>query len=237
MPRRTVCPLEDRPGVYWYTPGGKHLDHTYVTPSPSDFHISALHPGIQGFAATASFAGSAAGNGSAIEVVYFTDRVCSDAGIEFGFSRDLATTSILVYWSTYANCGNDANSLCRKTNDPSLGDGFSNVQQENGGIASDHGFRIYGLDVNATYTFRISIQSGLEAGVFHVEVLKGENPAQCSESEGGARRACSFRKAVPGWFRLDRATGGYIVAGTQTAGDPAVKNGSRFAVSDILIAK
>lgn len=233
VPQRGVCPLEDRPGVYWYTPDGKHLDHTFVTPSPSDFHVSPLQREIKGFATAAAFAGSASGNGSAIEVVYFTDRICSDAGVEYGFSRDLATNSILVYWSTYANCGNDAASLCRKTNHAALGDHFNNVQQENGGITSDHGFRIYGLDVNQRYEYRIFV----EQHALRVEVAKGGELAQCAETESGPRRACSFLKTVQSWFPIDRLGAGYIVAGTQTAGDPVIARGSVFAVSDILVAR
>ncbi|GEM_PF-1833592 len=233
VPQRTTCPLENRPGVFWFTPGGKSLDRTFVTPAPSDFHISPLQRSIKGFAAAASFAGSATGNGSAVEVVYFTDRVCSDAGVEYGFSRDLATSSILVYWSTYANCGNDAASLCRKTNDPGLGKNFSNVQQENGGIASDHGFRIYGLDLNARYTYRMSI----EQGAFRVEVVNGSIPALCSDSESGPRRPCTFLKRVQPWFPIDQIENGYIVSGTQTLGEPVVAKGSAFDVSDILVAR
>ena len=230
VPQRTVCPLEDRADVHWFTPDGKSLDHTFVTPSPSEFHISPLEKNMKGFATVASFAGAASGNGSAIEVVYFTDRVCSDAGVEYGFSRDLATNSILVYWSTYANCGNDAGSLCRKTADPRLGD---NVQQENSGITSEHGFRIYGLDVNARYTYRMFV----EHGAFRIEVARGAQLAQCSDSEAGPRHACTFVKRVQPWFPIDRLDSGYLVAGTQTAGDPIVAKGSVFAVSDILVLK
>ncbi|MBZ5606225.1 MAG: hypothetical protein LAO79_28370 [Acidobacteriia bacterium] len=230
VPQRTVCPLEDRDDVHWFTPDGKSLNHTFVTPSPSEFHVSALQKNMKGFATIASFAGSSTGNGSAIEVVYFTDRACSDAGIEYGFSRDLATNSILVYWSTYANCGNDSASLCRKTADARLGD---NVQQENGGVASDHGFRIYGLDVNARYTYRMFV----EGGAFRIEVARGAQLAQCADSESGPRHACSFVKRVQPWFPIDRLESGYLVAGTQTAGEPQVAKDSVFAVSDILVAK
>ena len=229
-PRRTVCPLDDRPGVHWFTPNGTPLRGTFVTPNPSEFDVSPLERNMKGFAAIASFGGYAKTAG-AVEVVYFTDRICSDAGVEYGFSRDLATNSILVYWSTYANCGNDANSLCRKTNDPALGDGYSNVQQENGGIASDHGFRLYGLDVNARYTYRILA----EQRGFRIEVARGAQLAQCSESENGARRPCMFLKRTQPWFPIDRLGSGYIVAGTQNAGaaDPA----GALEVSDILVAK
>jgi hypothetical protein len=230
---RTVCPLKDRADVYWYSPAGKHLDGTYATPNPSEFNISAIQTGIQGFAVTAVFAGSASGNGSAIEVAYFTDRVCSDAGVEYGFSRDLATSSILVYWSTYANCGNDAASLCRKTGDPSLGDHFSNVQQENGGTTSRHGFRIYGIPNETAHTYRIWI----DRHSLRVEVWRNGQLAKCSEAENRARRPCSFEEAVEQWFPIDRLSAGYIVTGTQTAGDPKIADGSRFQVSDILVAK
>jgi hypothetical protein len=219
--------------VFWFTPDGKSLNRTFVTPNPSDFHVSPLQKDMKGFAAMANFGGSAAGNGSAIEVVYFTDRVCSDAGVEYGFSRDLATSSILVYWSTYANCGNDDASLCRKTNDPALGKNFENVQQENGGVNSDHGFRIYGLDVNARYTYRISVVHD----ALLIEVAQGGELARCSDKESGVPRACSFLKRVQPWFPIDRVASGYIVAGTQTAGEPVVAQGSTFEVSDILVAK
>ena len=229
-PRRTVCPLEDRPGVHWFTPSGSDLNHTFVTPNPSEFDVSPLQQHMKGFAATASFGGYAKTLG-AVEVIYFTDRVCSDGGVEYGFSRDLATDSILVYWSTYANCSNDAASLCRKTNNPALGENFSNVQQENDGTTSDHGFRIYGLDVNARYTYRIFI----DRGALRVEVARGDKLAQCSESEKGARAPCTFLKRTQPWFPIDRIESGYIVAGTQNASTspPA----GALEVSDILVAK
>src|SRR6185437_3835506 len=122
---RSVCRLQDRPGVYWYAPGGRHLDGTYATSNPTEFSVSALQAGMRGFGVTAAFSGSAEHPG-AVEVVYFTDRACSDGGTEYGFSRDLATNSILVSCSTFANCANGAASLCRKTDDPSLGQSFSN---------------------------------------------------------------------------------------------------------------
>jgi len=231
-PRRTVCALADRPGVFWYTPDGTHLDGTFVSPSPSEFDVSIVQKRVRGFSATASFAGSAA-NAGAVEVVYFTDRVCSDGGVEYGFSRDLATGSILVYWSTYANCSNDAGSLCRKTNDPALGDHFSNVQQENGGTASEHGFRIYGLDVNAKYTYRMFV----EEHAFRVQVAQDGKLANCSDSESGPPHSCSFLKRTQSWFPIDQLAGGVIVAGTQTGGTPNVEPESKFQVSDILVAK
>jgi hypothetical protein len=228
-PTRTVCPLENRSSVYWFTPDGAPLDRTFVTPNPSEFDVSAKQT-MKGFAASASFGGYAK-NAGAIEVVYFTDRVCSDAGVEYGFSRDLATNSILVYWSTYANCGNDAASLCRQTNNPALGDRFSNVRQENGGIASDHGFRIYGLDVNARYTYRMSV----EGRAFRVEVMRERELAQCSDSESGPRGACTFLKPVQPWFPIDQLGAGYIVAGTQNSGGSEIAGA--LEVSDILVAK
>jgi len=223
-PKRTVCALENRPGVYWFTPDRKPLDRTFVTPNPSEFDVSPKHD-LKGFAATASFGGSAKTAG-AVEVIYFTDRPCSDAGVEYGFSRDLAADSILVYWSTYANCGNDAASLCRKTNDPALG---SNIQQENGGITSDHGFRIYGLDVNTRYTYRMYV----EQHAFRIEVARGDKLAQCSESESGPRAPCTFLKRTQPWFPIDQLSAGYIVAGTQNAS--ASQIAGALEVSDILI--
>ena len=230
--QRGVCALADRPGVYWYSPDGKHLNGTLATSNPTEFNVSALQTGLDGFGVTASFAGSAARLG-AIEVAYFTDRACSDAGLEYGFSRDLATNNILVYWSSFANCGNDAGSLCRKSDNPSLGDHFSNVQQENGGVASEHGFRIYGLDPAAAYTYKISV----EHRAFRIEVWRGAQLGTCSDNEKGPRRPCSFLKTVQPWFPIDRLTAGYVVAGTQTVGDPGIAKGSALAVSDILVLK
>ncbi len=230
VPKRMVCPIENRPGVYWFTPSGSDLNRTFVTPNPSEFDVSPLQPHMNGFAATASFSGSAKTPG-AVETIYFTDRACSDGGVEYGFSRDLATDSILVYWSIYANCSNDSASLCRKTNNPALGPNFSNVQQENGGPASEHGFRIYGLYLGARYTYRIFI----DRGALHVEVAQGEKPAQCSDSPNGARGPCTFVKKTQPWFPIDRIDGGYIVAGTQNASAAAPQG--VFEVSDILVAK
>lgn len=231
-PARKVCAIENRPGVYWYTPGGKPLNHTFATPNPSEFTVSALETGIRGFGAIAAFAGSAARLG-AVEVVYFADRACSDGTVEYGFSRDLATDSILVYWSTFANCGNDANSLCRKTDDGSLGKNFSNVQQEDGGSATEHGFRIYGLDPDLPYTYRMVA----EGHAFRVEVWDSGELARCAEGAIEVRKPCSFLKAVGPWFPMGQIGRGYIVAGTQTAGDPGVGARSALRVSDILVAK
>lgn len=230
--KRTVCPLEDRPGVYWYSPGGVHLAGTFATPNPSEFNVSALQSGIRGFGVTASFAGVATRTG-AIEVVYFTDRACSDGGVEYGFSRDLATDSILVYWATYANCGNDAAGLCRKKNAPAPGENFSNIQQENGSADAQHGFRLYGLDASSPYTYRMFV----DHDAFRVDVLRDGKLTQCSATPNASLVACSFTKAPGAWFPIDHLAAGYIVAGTQTAGDPGVKKDAGFAVSDILVKK
>jgi len=123
--------------------------------------------------------------------------------------------------------------LCRKTNDPALGEHFSNVQQENGGIDSDHGFAIYGLDLTASHTYRMFV----ERDAFRVEVLHDGKLARCSDSESGERRPCSFLKQVQPWFPIDRIERGYVVAGTQTVGEPGIAAGSELHVSDILVAK
>ncbi len=230
--KRTVCALEDRPGVYWYSPEGVHIGGTFVTANPSEFNVSALQTGIRGFAVTAAFAGAAARPG-AIEVAYFTDRACSDGGVEYGFSRDLATSGILVYWATFANCGNDVAGLCRKTNHPAPGRRFSNIQQENAGADADHGFRIYGLDAASPYTYKMFV----DRGSFRVGVFRDGKLTQCSETANTPLAPCSFTKTPGEWFPIGRLTAGYIVAGTQTVGDPGIAKDSGFAVSDILVAK
>jgi hypothetical protein len=231
-PARSVCAIENRPGVYWFTPDGKSLRGTFPTPNPGEFNVSPKQTGIRGFAVTAAFAGWAVRTG-AVESVYFSDRACSDGGVEYGFSRDLATNSVLVYWSTFANCANDGASLCRKTDDASLGANFSNVQQENGGTNVQHGFRIYGLDVKAPYTYKMFVKDG----GFRVEVSREAKLIRCSEQEGAPPTDCAFEKKVQAWFPIDRLADGYVVAGTQTAGDPGVAERSEFRVSDILVDK
>ena len=230
--QRTVCALEDRPGLYWYSPQGQHIAGTFATSNPTEFSVSTLQTGIHGFGVTAQFSGEAAKVG-AIEVAYFTDRVCSDAGVEYGFSRDLATDSILVYWSTFANCGNDAAGLCRKTNNPAPGNGFNNVEQEDGGGSAEHGFRIYGLHTSDRYTF----QAFVDRGALRVDVLRDGKITRCSEAPNAPLIECSFRKTPGAWFPLVGLTSGYIVTGTQTVGDPDIAKGSSFIVSDILVAK
>jgi hypothetical protein len=239
--QRTTCQLFDRPAdsgaggdgpVYWYTPDGTHLDHAFATPAPSDYNVSSLQTDLKGFAVTAAFMGTAKGAGTAMEIAYYTNRACSDAGVEYGFGRDLATNSVLVYWSTFANCGTDAVSVCRKSNDPSLGNGFSNVQQEDAKM-SEHGFRIYGLDTNAEHTYRMFIAGH----AFHVQVLKDGHVAQCSEGEGGKVGPCTFTKRVGAWYPIDRLDNGYVVVGTQSVGTPLLGPDPGLRVSDILIAK
>ena len=106
---RSTCQLLDRPAdsgiggdgpVYWYTPDGKHLDHGFSTPPPSDFNVSSLRTDMKGFAVTGSFAGTAKGGGTAVEFAYYSNRACSDGGVEYGFERDLLANNVLVYWST-----------------------------------------------------------------------------------------------------------------------------------------
>ena len=229
---RTVCQLKDRAGVYWYSPDGKHLDGTFPTSSPTEFTVSSLQSGIRGFGATVAFSGSASQHG-AMEIIYFTDRVCSDAGNEYGFSRDLADDSILVYWATYANCSNDGASVCRKTNNPSLGQNFSNVQQENGGTQVQHGFRIYGLDPNTPYTYKMSIDHQR----FRIEVWNGRKLAECSGSPDSSRVPCSLSRPVQAWFPIEQLHAGYIVAGTQNDDQSGVARNTIFKVSDILVLK
>ena len=235
--QRTTCQLADRAAgtdgpVYWYTPDGKHLDQAFTTPAPSEYNVSSLQTDMKGFAVTAAFMGSAQSDGTAIEIAYYTNRACSDAGVEYGFGKDLATNSVLVYWSTFANCGTDAASVCRKSNDPSLGSGFSNVQQEDAKM-SEHGFRIYGLDTNAEYTYRMFVAEH----AFHVQVLKDGHIAQCSETDRGKLAACSFTKKTGDWYPIDRLSNGYIVAGTQSVGTPTPSPDAGLRVADILIAK
>ena len=231
-PARKVCATENRPGVYWYTPDGRALNHTFPTPNPGEFTVSALQTGIRGFGVQAAFAGSAKHAG-AVEVAYFADRACSDGSVEYGFSRDLATDSVLVYWSTFANCGNDAASLCRKTDNGALGEKFSNVQQEDSGASVDHGFRIFGLENGRLYRFMMFV----EGKGFRVEVWTGDALAFCSEVAGGKRAPCSFWKGTGAWFPLDQIGRGFVIAGTQRAGDPGIEPKSAFVVSDILVAK
>jgi hypothetical protein len=219
--------------VYWYTPDGRPLKGSFPTPNPGEFTVSALQTGIRGFAVTAAFSGSAKRTG-AVETVYFADRACSDGTVEYGFSRDLATDSVLVYWSTFANCGNDAASLCRKTDDGSLGEGYSNVQQEDGGSATEHGFRIYGLELGSNLTYRMFV----EGAGFRVEVRDYlDRLAACSEVPGGKLAPCTFWKKAGAWFPIDRIGRGYVIAGTQSAGGPEVSRGSELIVTDILVAK
>lgn len=241
VPQRTTCQLVDRPAdsgvggdgpVYWYTPQGAHLDHAFATPAASEYNVSSLQTDMKGFAATASFLGTAKGDGTAMEIAYYTNRACSDAGVEYGFGKDLATNSVLVYWSTFANCGTDAVSVCRKADNPSLGGGFSNVQQEDAKV-TDHGFRIYGLDRNSEYTYRMYV----EEHSFRVQVLKGDHLAQCSESDGGKTAACTFTRSTGSWYPIDRLTNGYIVIGTQSVGTPVLSEDAGLRVHDILIAK
>jgi hypothetical protein len=239
--QRTTCQLLDRAEdsgiggdgpVYWYTPEGAHLDHAFATPAASEYNVSSLQTDIKGFAVTASFTGAAKGSGTAMEIAYYTNRACSDAGVEYGFGKDLATNSVLVYWSTFANCGTDSVSVCRKSDAPGLGDGFSNVQQEDAKM-SEHGFRIYGLDRNAEYTYRMFVAEH----AFHVEVLQRGRLAQCSEFDGGKLGACLFSKSTGAWYPIDRLNNGYIVIGTQSVGNPVLSEDAGLRVNDILIAK
>jgi hypothetical protein len=239
--QRTTCQLLDRAEdsgiggdgpVYWYTPEGVHLDHAFATPAASEYNVSSLQTDMKGFAVTASFSGAAKGNGTAMEIAYYTNRACSDAGVEYGFGKDLATNSVLVYWSTFANCGTDVVSVCRRSDAPGLGDGFSNVQQEDAKM-SDHGFRIYGLDPNGEYTYRMSVAEQ----AFHVEVLQRGHLAQCSEFDGRKPGPCTFSKGTGSWYPIDRLGNGYIVIGTQSVGNPVLSEDAGLRVNDVSIAK
>jgi len=98
---------------------------------------------------------------------------------------------------------------------------------------SDHGFRIYGLDGNAEYTFRMFVVEH----AFHVEVLRGGHVTQCSEFEGGKLVSCSFSRSTGSWYPIDRVGNGYIVLGTQSVGTPVLSQDAGLRVNDILIAK
>jgi hypothetical protein len=239
--QRTTCQLADRWAdsgiggdgpVYWYAPDGTHLDRAFATPPPSEYSVSSLQTGMKGFAVTATFAGTSKGGGTAMETAYYTNRACSDAGVEYGFGKDPATNSVLVYWSTFANCGADAVSVCRKTDAAGLGDGFSNVQQEDAKM-NEHGFRIYGLDANEEYTFRMFIAEH----AFHVQVLKGGHVTQCAETEGGKLASCSYAKGAGAWYPIDQLSDGYLVMGTQSSGNPALSPDAGLRVADVFIAK
>jgi hypothetical protein len=221
--------------VYWYSPEGIHLDHHFPKPYPSEFTVSAREAAIRGFAITASMMGTASGAGNATANAYFTNRPCSDGGLEYGLFRDLANESVAIYWATYANCGNDSRSVCRKRDEASWGENFSNIQQENAG-ETEHGFRIYGLDPKAQYTFRMYAVDH----AFHIEVLSGSRPAECSDQAGGDKRKCIFTKDTGSWFpiaSLARGATGYIVIGTQTLEDPKLSEDAGFHVTEVAVAK
>ena len=194
--------------------------------------MSALQDHLRGFEALATFGGFSKTPGGALESIYFTDRACSDGGVEYGFARDLNTDNLLVYWSTYSNCGNDANSACRKTDNPSLGEHFSNVQQESS--SAPHGFRIYDLDLNREYAFRMTI----EDGGFRVEVFSDQDRlALCRETGDQPLRPCSFFKPAPGWFPIPATRAGYIVAGALDVAGSDIAGDSGLRIADILVAK
>jgi len=236
---RTTCRLEDRPAdhVFWYAPpvansSATHLDGMFATPLASEFNVSELQKNIRGFEALAIFGGSSKSPGGALESIYFTDRACSDGGVEYGLARDLATDNLLVYWSTYSNCGNDAGSACRKTNDPTLGDNFSNVQQESD--RAPHGFRIYDLDLNRQYLFRMTIENdGFQVDIFS----DGDKLALCRESGGQPLMPCSFHKPAPSWFPVHKVSSGYIVAGALDVAGSDISRDAGLQIADILVNK
>jgi len=226
------------------------MNNTYPIPAPGEYSVSPLYTGMKGLEALVRFDGSVANpdtqNGSTriTETVYFSDRVCFDAGNEYGFFRwigmgdasyrnslsppDKFADGYYFYYSVRTNCGTgyqDQRYFCTASTLPATALSAPFV-----------GHRIDGLTDGALYYFHAYIPSNGSSTAFRLEVLDGSAGTISCTIDGVYKSTCNAdfdttndvdyftgghtndSSFWPGWSMSNIDTG-YVMVGTQTLYD------------------
>jgi hypothetical protein len=178
-----------------------------------------------GFAFDGEFAGEANPPSSQIadqythffvEAVYFTDRECSDAGTEYGWYRNVASTasgdmppnSVTFYYATFNNCNIDYGCW----------DVLGHQVQTQSAAAN-----VTNLAPNAEGVYQYKYQAIRSGSNFNLSVLdpSSGNPVACQWSistGGGSNGTCQFSVPIESWFPSpNQISSGYIVLASQSS--------------------
>jgi hypothetical protein len=204
-------------GTEPFAPTGEYLETAQFGP------VNGASP--VGFVFDGEFAGEANPPSSQIqdnfthffeEAIYFTDRECSDAGTEYGWYRNVASSasgdmppnSLTFYYAIFNNCNIDYGCwdvLGHQVQTQSATATITNLAPNSGG----------------TYEYKYQVlRSGSD---FNLSVLDpaSDNPVNCQWSistGGGASGACQFPVSIASWFPApDQIPSGYIVVATQSS--------------------
>jgi hypothetical protein len=151
-----------------------------------------------------------------VEVAYFTDRECSDAGTEYGWYRTVASSesgdapsnSLTFYYGIFNNCNVDY----------ACWDVFGHQVQTQSATAT-----ITNLAPNSEGAYEYKFQVIRGGSNFNLSVLDpssgGPVTCQWSISTGGeSSGACHFSVPIASWYpSADQINRGYIVVGTQSS--------------------
>lgn len=137
---RSTCALLDNPSkpLYWYG-DGTHSAVKFSSTSPllfpkapsDEYNVSRLERNLKGLEFLGSFLGSGSVSGSGayiVESVFYSDRPCTDGGLEYGFYRRLiagGSDEIAFYYSDFTNCDGG---VCRATDSSSGAIEYPNVR-------------------------------------------------------------------------------------------------------------
>jgi hypothetical protein len=203
-------------GAFAYAPPGEYLASELFGPngfgSPSGFDF------VGEFGGAVTSPTDPSSGSYYVEAAYFTDRECSDAGTEYGWSRlpasfggDQGVDSVTFYYSDFTNCNIDF--MCWDVNGQQIFQPTATAT-------------ITGIPANAQgnrqYRFRI-IRSDPYFVISILDTNSGGVISGCSVSisvsgigNSSASGACQFWVPIAGWYPSVAVTqSGYVVAASQ----------------------
>jgi hypothetical protein len=151
-----------------------------------------------------------------VEVVYFTDRECSDAGVEYGWYRmvsnsnsgDAPANSFTFYYSNFTNCNLDY--ACWDING----------HQVHSSVATA---TITSAAPNLAGTYQYKFQVVRSGSDFNLSLLDPgtDAPVTCQWSistGGGSNGTCAFPVPIQSWYpAAGEIDSGFIVVATQSS--------------------
>ncbi len=154
-----------------------------------------------------------------LETVYFTDRECSDGGMEYGFYRTVADSDVgdtpanafAFYYSTFNNCNLDYG--CWDVLGHQVHGSFTTTSIRN-------------VAANTSGTYQYKFQVTRSGATFNVAILDpgSGHPVTCQwafpteTGTGGGNGPCRFAVPIVGFYASpEQLTNGYIVVATQSS--------------------
>jgi hypothetical protein len=240
---RYTCVITDNPSKpdYWYSDGTSNATHIAGQDSwaPSDeFNVTRLEQGLKGVEFLGSFlgSGSVSGTGSyVVETVYYSDRACTDASLEYGFSRRVLPggDEILFYYSDFTNCDggrcratNSANGTVENPNvrEHSITDLQLNSQSEN-----KYYFHAYPVSNGSGYDMRFEVLDPYTYGYAQCKVDGAASVGNCFAEYG------SSDGTIP--FSSFNNVAGYVFAAAQSYGTVSASTTFQLYVEDLKVGK